>query len=107
MLGRKLIQWLRLAALIFAVTSVAGTLELLVYRLYHNLESRQLQIAAEMAVRAGAEYLPTDLNAAIATADASARHYGVAWGEIAFIGTAPDGLTLTIELHRKLPWYKA
>ena len=46
----KPIKWLRLAALILAVTSVAGTLELLVDRVYHNLESRHLQIAGEMAV---------------------------------------------------------
>ena len=43
-------KWLRLAAPILAVNSVAGTLELLVDRVCHNLESRHLQIAGEMAV---------------------------------------------------------
>ena len=43
-------KWLRLAAPILAVNSVAGTLELLVDRVYHNRESRHLQIAGEMAV---------------------------------------------------------
>jgi hypothetical protein len=32
---------------------------------------------------------------------------GVAQDEIAFTGTTPDDLTLTIRLRRRMPWYMA
>jgi hypothetical protein len=76
-------------------------------RIYYNLNSLELQTAADIAVRAGGQYLPGNPHAAMSIADAYLRRYGVAPDEIVFTGTTPDDLTLTIRLRRRMPWYMA
>ena len=97
----------RARLVVFGVTGVVAVLVVhsICARVYYRLNSVELAIAAEMAVRAGANYLPENPSAAVWTADAYARRYGARTGEVALTRTTSDNLTLTIRLCRKMPWY--
>jgi len=73
--------------------------------MYYRLNYVRLQNAADMAVRAGALYLPADPMTAMRVADAYGKLNGIAPGEIAFIQVAPDRHTLWIRLDYKMPTY--
>lgn len=74
-------------------------------RAYYSLNSRNLQLVATMAVRAGAEYMPKDPRGAIQIASRFVRHCGVASSEIISTDVSADDYTLTITLYRKVPKY--
>jgi hypothetical protein len=61
-------------------------------RAYYSLNSRNLQLVATMAVRAGAEYLPKDPRGAIQIASRFVRHCGVASSEIISTDVSADDL---------------
>jgi hypothetical protein len=74
-------------------------------RAYYNLNLRGLQLVATMAVRAGAEYLPSDPRTAEFVADRYVRLCGVGSNEIASTDVSADDYRLTIRLSRKVPEY--
>jgi hypothetical protein len=75
--------------------------------IYYKINHHCLQMAADRAVRAGRNYLPTDPGAAVYVADEYARLGGVGPDEIAITRVSPDNRTLTILLRRRVPWYVA
>jgi hypothetical protein len=74
---------------------------------YYNTNYLKLQIAADLAVRAGAEYLPTNPRAAAQVAAAYAKYNGAASNEIVLIEIDSDKRSLRIRLNRKIPIYIA
>lgn len=74
---------------------------------YYNLNLISLQTTAELAVRAGAEYLPADSRAAAQVAAAYAENNGVAFNEIILVRVDSNKQTLRIRLNRKIPIYMA
>ena len=72
---------------------------------YFTLNLRSLQLVASMAVRAGAEYLPSDPRTAMLVADRYVRFCGVGSNEITSTDVSADDYTLTIKLSRKVPKY--
>ncbi|HUY17833.1 MAG TPA: pilus assembly protein TadG-related protein [Candidatus Binataceae bacterium] len=67
----------------------------------------QLQKAADAAVLAGANYLPDNSTQAITTANQYAQSDGAKAAEITSTTVTPDDLTITINLHRTVPYYFA
>jgi hypothetical protein len=74
---------------------------------YYELDSKRLKLIGLMAVRAGAEHLPGDPEAAVRAASSYAQRNGVARGEIVLIRASSDGRVLTLTLDRKIPQYLA
>jgi len=75
--------------------------------MYYDANLLRLQIAANLAVRAGTQYLPTDPRTATRVAVACAENSGVAFNEIIFVGVDSDKDTLRIRLTRKIPTWMA
>ncbi len=65
----------------------------------------QLQKAADAAVIAGANYLPSDTADAIATANSYAFQNGVARSEILSTDVAPNGMSITMLVSRTVPYF--
>lgn len=72
---------------------------------YLNWQS--IQKAADAAVLAGANYLPDDPATAISTANNWATKNGVASSEIESTTVAPDDMSITMTVKRKVPAYFA
>ena len=66
-----------------------------------------LQKAADAAVLAGSNYLPSDTAGAIATANSFASQNGIAAGEISSTTVAADQMSVSIRLTRVVPYYFA
>jgi hypothetical protein len=73
--------------------------------IYYGSNLIRMQMAAEVAVRAGAEYLPADPRTAMQVADAYAKLNGVMPYEIVSTEVASNDHALTIALKRELPIY--
>jgi hypothetical protein len=73
----------------------------------YDLNVEILRVSAVAAVTVGAQYLPTDPNAAVREADAYAKSHGIARHEIIFTALSSNDTVLTIRLDRKLPRYIA
>jgi len=71
----------------------------------YRLNYIRLQRAADIAVRAGAMYLPADPMTAVRVADAYGKLAGIVPGEITLIQVAPDRHTLWVRLNYKMPAY--
>jgi hypothetical protein len=97
------------ALILLAVITVTGSLigHSLSANMYYNLNYLTLQMAADLAVRAGAEYLPTNPRTAVQIANAYAKLNGVTSHEIVLTGVGPDERTLRIRLNRQIPIYIA
>jgi hypothetical protein len=95
------------AAIVLVVTILAGAL--IVHSIsadvYYNLNFLKLQTAADMAVRAGAEYLPRNTRAAAQVAATYAKYNGVASNEIELVEIDSAKRILSIRLRRKIPIY--
>jgi hypothetical protein len=74
-------------------------------RAYYNINSKNLQLVASSAVRAGIQYLPVDPQTAIRTADRFVQGFGITSDEIISIDVSNDDSTLTIRLSREIPEY--
>jgi hypothetical protein len=85
--------------------AVAFVLHSISARLYYAFTYKTLEIAAALAVRTGADYLPANCRAAMQAADASAQRIGIKREEIVFTGVSSDNQTLTIRLSRNMPRY--
>lgn len=94
-------------SIVLAVAVLVGALVVhtLAARTYCNLNSRSLQLAASMAARVGAQYLPLNPQAAMWTANRLLHRCGVASNEIISTVVSSDDRTLTIRLSRKVPEY--
>lgn len=66
-----------------------------------------LQKAADAAVLAGANYLPTDSAGAISAADSFAAQNGIVASEISSTTVAADRMSITVQLNRTVPYYFA
>jgi len=98
----------RLAALTLLATTLAfGALIVhsLSANVYYNLNLVRLQTAADIAVDAGARYLPGQPQSAIRVAQTYAKINGVLPSEIEFTEVSSDRTTLNIRLRRKMPLY--
>jgi hypothetical protein len=95
----------RSVALTVAMVLVALIVHTITARAYYSLNSQNLQLVASIAVRAGAEYLPTDPQAAMRIAGRFVQRQGVASDEIISTDVSADNYTLTIRLRRKVPKY--
>jgi hypothetical protein len=98
----------RLVALSLLATTIAlGALIVhsLSANVYYNLNLLRLQTAADIAVDAGARYLPGQPQSAIQVAESYAKIFGVLASEIEFAGVSSDRTTLNIRLRRKMPLY--
>ncbi len=95
----------RVTLLVLATITLPGMLivQSFAARAYYNLNSRSLRLVASMAVRAGAEYLPTDPRNAVLIADRCALRYGVTSSEIVSTAVSADDKTLTLRLSRRVP----
>jgi len=103
-------KFVRVAALsLLAATTWIGALVVhsVVANMHYRLNYVRLQMAADIAVKAGAMYLPADPGAAVRVADAYAGLNGVLPAEIVFTKVAPDRHTLWIRLDYKMPTYVA
>jgi hypothetical protein len=78
----------------FIAHSVAATM-------YYLLNRVRLLVAADTAVRAGGEYLPSNPHWAMTVTEGSLKENGVIASEIAFADISPDRRTLTIRLSVK------
>jgi hypothetical protein len=65
------------------------------------------QKAADAAVLADANYLPSNGTLAISTANSYARLNGIGSGEIVSTNVAPDDLSITVSLAGRVPYYFA
>jgi hypothetical protein len=74
---------------------------------YYHSNLVRLQMAADLAVNMGANYLPADPHAAVQVADRFAKANGVLLNEITFTGVTADNRTLRIRLIRRVPLYIA
>jgi hypothetical protein len=70
----------RVMLIVLATVILPGVLivQTIAARAYYNLNSQSLQLVGSMAVRAGAEYLPTDPRTAMLMADRYVRRWGIA-----------------------------
>jgi Flp pilus assembly protein TadG len=66
-----------------------------------------LQKAADAAVLAGSNYLPSDTAGAIATANSFASQNGIAASEISSTTVAADQMSVSIRLTRVVPYFFA
>jgi hypothetical protein len=74
---------------------------------YCELNLQRLQMAADLAVRAGVQYLPREPRTAVQVAATYAENTGIAFNEIVLVRVDADKLTLRIQLNRKVPIYLA
>jgi hypothetical protein len=72
---------------------------------YYKSNLIRLQAAADIAVNAGARYLPGHPRSAVQVADTYAKANGVEAAEIEQVEVSPDGSTLRISLRRSIPLY--
>jgi hypothetical protein len=97
--------------MLIVFAGVALSAELMVHRTfareYYELDVKNLQLMALMAVNRGAQYLPEDPRAAVRVADAYAESQGIASAEIVFTELSSDNNVLTIRLDRRIPQYAA
>jgi hypothetical protein len=95
----------RVMLIVLATVILPGVLivQTIAARAYYNLNSQSLQLVGSMAVRVGAEYLPTDPRTAVLIADRYARRCGITSNEIISTDVSADDNTLTIRLSRKVP----
>ena len=95
------------ASIVAAVSMLLGalTMHAVAARAYYNINSKNLQLVASTAVRAGIQYLPVDPLAAIRTAYRFVQGFGVTSDEITSIDVSDDNNTLTIRLSREIPEY--
>jgi hypothetical protein len=98
-------------SLLVLVSAITWAVALLVHsisaRAYFSSNSIQLAIVAEMAVRAGRDFLPNEPHAAVYAADRYVLSHGVAAEEIVFTSTDSDNSVLTLRLCRRVPRYMA
>jgi Flp pilus assembly protein TadG len=66
-----------------------------------------LQKAADAAVLAGANYLPSDAAGAVSAANSFASQNGIAPSELNSTTVAADQMSITIQLRRTVPYYFA
>jgi hypothetical protein len=95
------------ASIVVAASVLLGglTMHTIAARAYYNMNSKNLQLVASTAVRAGIQYLPVDRLAAIRSAYRFVKVFGVRSDEITSIDVSDDNNTLTISLSREVPEY--
>jgi hypothetical protein len=103
----KALRKSRLAAVSLLAVTTWIVVHSIVARMCYDLYCARLGMAASMAARTGAEYLPTDPTMAVQVAHAYAKLSGILPGEIIFIRVTPDHRTLSIRLNRRMPTYIA
>jgi Flp pilus assembly protein TadG len=96
-------------AIIFTVAMpfLVGVLALCCDMTVTYLNWQAMQKAADAAVLAGANYLPSDPATAITTANSWATQNGMASGEILSTTVAPDDMSITMTAKRTVPAYFA
>jgi hypothetical protein len=98
----------RLVRVTLLATTLA-VLALMVHSLsanvYYKSNLIRLQAAANIAVNAGARYLPSHPQSAVQVANSYAKANGVDAAEIELVEVSPDGSTLRIRLRRSIPLY--
>jgi hypothetical protein len=105
-LSKRLSSHLRVVLLLGATINVGMlAVHTVASNMYFRSTCIRMQMAAGIAVRAGAVYLPADPSAAVQVADAYATLNGVAPNEIVSTEVAANDQTLTIVLKRQLPTY--
>jgi hypothetical protein len=104
-LAKKPIALAALTVLVVTTLIAALIVHSISADVYYNLNLLRLQTAADLAVRAGAEYLPADPRTAIQVAAEYAERNGVAFNEIVLVAIDSDKRTLRIRLNRKIPIY--
>jgi hypothetical protein len=102
---KKPIELVAATVLVVTTLSAALIVHTISANVYYNLNLLKLQVAADLAVRAGVEYLPTDPRIALQVATAYAERNGVAFNEIMLVGVDRYRRTLRIRLSRKIPIY--
>jgi hypothetical protein len=103
----KPITVVALIVLVLSTFIAALFVHSLAANVYCKLNLQRLQMAADLAVRAGVEYLPREPRTAVQVAAANAENSGVAFDEIVLVRVDADRLTLRIQLDRKVPIYLA
>jgi hypothetical protein len=95
------------ASIVAAVSTLLGALIMhtITARAYYNINSKNLQLVASTAVRAGIQYLPVEPQTAIRIADRLVQGLGVTSDEITSIDVSDHDSTLTIRLKREIPEY--
>jgi hypothetical protein len=95
----------RVTILAITLSILALTVHSLSANVYYKSNLIRLQTVADIAVTAGAYYLPAQPQSAIQVADTYARANGIESGEIEFTGVSSDGSTLRMRLRRYIPFY--
>ena len=95
----------RVTILAITLSILALTVHSLSANVYYKSNLIRLQTVADIAVSAGAYYLPAQPQSAIQVADTYARANGVESGEIEFTGVSSDRSTLRMRLRRNIPFY--
>jgi Flp pilus assembly protein TadG len=90
-----------------ALPVLVGVLAMCCDMTVNYLNWQAMQKAADAAVLAGANYLPSDPATAISTANDWATRNGMASGEILSTTVAPDDLSITMTAKRNVPAYFA
>jgi Putative Flp pilus-assembly TadE/G-like len=90
-----------------AVPVLIGVLAMCCDMTVTYLNWQAMQKAADAAVLAGANYLPTDPATAISTANTWAQQNGMASSEILSTSVAPDDMSITMTAKRAVPAYFA
>ena len=104
---KKPIAFVALIVLVVTTLTAALIVHSISADVYYSVNLLRLQTAADLAVRAGVAYLPTDPRIAVQVAAVYAERKGVAFNEIILVGVDSDKRTLRIRLSRKIPIYLA
>lgn len=99
------IRLARVTMLATTLSILAVTMHSLSANVYYKTNLIRLQTAADIAVSAGAFYLPAQPQSAIQVADTYARANGIESGEIELTEVSSDGSTLRMRLRRNIPFY--
>jgi hypothetical protein len=99
------VRLVRVSLLATTLAVLALMVHSLSANVYYKSNLIRLQAAANIAVNAGARYLPSHPQSAVQVANSYAKANGVDAAEIELVEVSPDGSTLRIRLRRSIPLY--
>jgi hypothetical protein len=99
------VRLVRVSLLATTLAVLALVVHSLSANVYYRSNLIRLQAAANIAVNAGARYLPGHPQSAVQVANTYAKANGVEAAEIELVEVSPDGATLRIRLRRDIPLY--
>jgi hypothetical protein len=99
------VRLVRVSLLATTLAVLALVVHSLSANVYYRSNLIRLQTAADIAVDAGARYLPGHPQSAVEVANTYGKANGVETAEIELIQVSPDGSTLRMRLRREIPLY--